>query len=133
MSALEALGLTTQRVFGVACEFQCEHPVAVKDTAVATHLYRIAQEAVTNAIRHGETSRIVLELTAARDRGVLTVENNGRDFPVERPAGEGMGLQVMHYRAQMIGGLLDVGPAPAGGTRVTCAFDLATETSQGEN
>ncbi len=132
MSALQGLGLTTQRVFGVACEFQCERPVAVKDTAVATHLYRIAQEAVTNAIRHGETSRIVLELTAARDRGALTIENNGRDFPGELPPGEGMGLKVMRYRAEMIGGTLEISPAPAGGTRVTCAFDLTSETYHGE-
>jgi len=132
MSALEALGATTQRVFGIACEFPCERPVAVKDTAVATHLYRIAQEAVTNAIRHGETSRIVLELTAARNRGMLTIENNGRDFPAERPTGEGMGLKVMRYRAEMIGAVLDIGPAPTGGTRVTCAFDLTAETSHGE-
>jgi len=132
ISALQGLASTTQRVFGVACEFQCERPVAVKDTAVATHLYRIAQEAVTNAIRHGETSRIVLELTAQQDRGALTIDNNGRDFPSERPAGEGMGLKVMHYRAEMIGGALDVEPAPTGGTRVTCAFDLLSETPHGE-
>jgi PAS domain S-box-containing protein len=127
MSALEALATTTQSIFGVACTFRCERPVPVRDPFVATHLYRIAQEAVTNAIRHGDTSGIALELTAQHNRATLTVDNNGRDFPPERPEREGMGLKVMDYRAEMIGGTLDVRRRPEGGTRVTCTLELASE------
>lgn len=123
MSALKALAGTTQNVFGVACVFKCNKPVLVKDTSVATHLYRIAQEAVTNAVRHGEATQITLKLAARPGRTVLTVDNDGRDFPTKLPRNKGMGLQVMSYRAEMIGGTLDVRQRPGGGTRVTCVFD----------
>jgi len=132
MAALEALATTTEKVFGVACTFRCDCPVLVRDCFVATHLYRIAQEAVTNAVRHGDTSEIVLELVAAHDQATLTVANDGRDFPEKLPDGEGMGLKVMRYRAEMIGGTLDVRRRPGGGTRVTCIFKLASETVNGE-
>jgi PAS domain S-box-containing protein len=124
MSALQALAATTQNVFGVTCDFQCNSPVPVKDPSAATHLYRIAQEAVTNAIRHGNTKRILLELSADRNLARLVIENDGRDFPAKLPKTKGMGLQVMSYRAEMIGGALDVQPRVRGGTKVTCTFNV---------
>ena len=128
MSALQALAATTQNVFGVACSFTCDIPVPVKDPTVATHLYRIAQEAITNAVRHGQTRQIVMQLTANHSHTVLTVENDGRDFPARVPKSRGMGLQVMSYRAEMIGGTLDVRRRPGGGTKVTCTFGTQTST-----
>jgi len=128
MSALQALAATTQNVFGVACIFTCDTPVAVKDPSVATHLYRIAQEAITNAVRHGQTRRIAVRLTATDDRTELTVENDGRDFPARLPKSRGMGLQVMSYRAEMIGGTLTVRRRSGGGTKVTCTLGIETPT-----
>ncbi|RPJ35545.1 MAG: PAS domain S-box protein, partial [Planctomycetaceae bacterium] len=132
MSALQTLAATTQNIFGVACAFKCNNPVPVKDPSAAIHLYRIAQEAVTNAIRHGDTKQILLELSADHDGAALVIENDGRDFPAKLPRGRGMGLQVMSYRAEMIGGALDVQPRAGGGTRVTCTFSVASAVDRKE-
>jgi len=128
MSALQALATTTQNVFRVACTFTCDSPVPVKDPSVATHLYRIAQEAITNAVRHGQTQQIVMRLTANHDQAELTIENDGRDFPAKLPKNRGMGLQIMSYRAEMIGGTLHVRRRSGGGTKVTCTFGIETAT-----
>ncbi len=123
MSALQALAATTQNVFGVTCTFRCDSRVPVKDPSAAIHLYRIAQEAITNAVRHGDTKQILLELAANHRGATLVIENDGRDFPAKLPKNRGMGLQVMSYRAEMIGGTLNVQPRAGGGTRVTCTFN----------
>jgi PAS domain S-box-containing protein len=132
MSALQALATTTQNVFGVACTFTCNSPVPVKDPSAAIHLYRIAQEAVTNAIRHGQTKQILLELSADHNGAALIIENDGRDFPARLPKSKGIGLQVMSYRAEMIGGALNVQPRAGGGTRVTCTFNVASAADRKE-
>ncbi len=132
MSALQTLATTTQNIFGIACAFQCRSPVLVKDPSAAIHLYRIAQEAVTNAIRHGDTKQILLELSADHDGAALVIENDGRDFPARIQKGKGMGLQVMSYRAEMIGGALRVQPRAGGGTRVTCTFGTVSAADRKE-
>jgi PAS domain S-box-containing protein len=132
MSALHALAATTQNVFGVGCTFKCNSPVPVKDSSAAIHLYRIAQEAVTNAIRHGGTKQILLELSASHDGASLVIENDGRDFPAKLPKSKGIGLQVMNYRAEMIGGALQVQPRAGGGTKVTCTFNVESTADRKE-
>lgn len=132
MSAMQALAATTQNLFGITCAFRCDNPVAVKDPSTATHVYRIAQEAVTNAIRHGNTKQIQLELSADDNHAELAIENDGRDFPAKIPKGKGIGLQVMSYRAEMVGGVLDVQARAGGGTRVTCTFNVASATDSKE-
>lgn len=124
MTALQALAATTQNVFGVTCDFKCDRPVLVKDPSAAMHLYRIAQEAITNAIRHGATKQILLDLSANHEGASLVIDNDGRDFPARLPKSKGIGLQVMSYRAEMIGGALDVRPRAGGGTTVTCTFNV---------
>jgi len=90
---------------------------------VATHLYRITQEAITNAIKHGKAKPIQVELARRKDDLVLTVENDGLDFPAEFEArGTGMGLQIMDHRADIIGASLDIHRAAEGGTMVICSF-----------
>lgn len=132
MSALESLAETTQGLFRVSCAFRCRRPVPVSDASTAIHLYRIAQEAVTNAIRHGETENIRIELSAVDSRATLTVTNDGRRF--EDWCGEcrGIGLQMMRHRAEMIGGILDVQPGPDGGTTVTCTLNMKSRVNEGE-
>jgi PAS domain S-box-containing protein len=132
MSALQSLATTTEKVFGVSCTFQCDEPVLVRDASTAVHLYRIAQEAVTNAIRHGKTKQILIGLRAANGRATLSVDNEGRDFPKRLPKNRGMGLQVMNYRAEVIGGILDVQRGPQGGTRVSCVFSTKPRRHKGE-
>ncbi len=131
MSALQRLVATTHRVFGIFCTFRCDKPVLVGDASTAVHLYRIAQEAVTNAIRHGKATHILIELRADPSRATLLIENDGRGFPKKVPKNKGMGLQVMGYRAEVIGGILEVRRGPDGGTRVTCTFDAKPKRRKG--
>ena len=109
----------------------------VADPEVAHHLYRIAQEAVGNAVRHGEAGHVVLRLAKGEaDRAVLTITDDGRGMPDPpaaadpvpagaAPAGGGMGLTAMRYRAQSVGGALRFERPEGGGTRVVCEFPHA--------
>jgi PAS domain S-box-containing protein len=123
MSSLQELAASMEQLFGVRCSFKCDKPVEVDDTEVAVHLYRIAQEAVTNAIKHGRAKNIRMGLAYGPNKSVMTVKSDGLDFPKEFEArGTGMGLQIMDHRADIIGGSLDICKAPKGGTIVTCEF-----------
>jgi len=122
MSALQELAGNTEKIFGVACKFKCAPPVLVTDQAVATHLFRIAQESVSNAIKHGKATRIEIELKEQpRGTVVLTAADNGSGLPPTMPARKGMGLQIMKSRAGMIGGTLAIENSPSGGVKVVCS------------
>jgi signal transduction histidine kinase len=123
MTALRALAENVSRVSKVACRVDCEVPPPLVDGSAATHLYRIAQEAVNNALRHGKPRQIVISLGRARDRAALTVEDDGTGLPENWQSGRGLGTRIMAHRAGLIGGALSIEPNPTGGTWVTCAFD----------
>ncbi|MFO1496967.1 MAG: ATP-binding protein [Verrucomicrobiota bacterium] len=126
MSALEQLAGYTERMFRVDCDFVCDAPVLVEDHGVATHLYRIAQEGVSNAIRHGKAKRITISLRDQGDRTILRVRDNGVGLPADSSKADGMGLRIMRYRAAMIAGWLTVRREPDGGTSVTCSIQSTT-------
>src|SRR5206468_4252280 len=112
MSALQELADYTERMFRVACHFQCQAPVLVDDHAIATHLYRIAQEAISNAIRHGRASRLRICLEESNQQITLEIRDNGAGLPKDLTRAKGMGLRIMGYRATMVGGTLTVQNAP---------------------
>jgi len=85
-------------------------------------LFRIAQEAVSNAIKHGKARRLVISLRKARGRIVLKVSDNGGGFPRRAAKNKGMGLRIMQSRAGMIGGTIAIEPNNGGGMNVTCAM-----------
>jgi len=119
-SALAELTLATEKIFGVTCLLTAPESVRIADPAVATHLFRIAQEAVSNALRHGRATRIVLQLKQARAGLVLMVSDNGVGFPKSVAKKNGMGLRIMQSRAGMIGGTLTLENPATGGAIVTC-------------
>ncbi len=130
MSALQSLALATEGIPGVSCTFECDQPVLVRNASMAVHLYRIAQEAVSNAIRHGRAKRIAILLTSNHSRGTLSILNDGRKFPKRLPRKRGMGLQVMGYRAEMIGGILTVQQGPSRRNPGDLRFRCEGETTQ---
>jgi two-component system, LuxR family, sensor kinase FixL len=125
--ALRGLAEESRGLFGIACEFRSEGAPRVRNAKAAIHLYHIAQEAVTNAARHGQASRVVITLATGDGAGRLTVEDNGTGLPADADRRGGLGLRIMRYRAEMFGGALDVRAQPGGGTVLTCRFDPAGE------
>ncbi len=121
MAALADLASSTERIFRVSCPFRCDPPVDVGDNKVATQLYRIAQEAVANAIKHSKADRIELGLQLEQGMLTLSISDNGcgitEDDSNKSP---GMGLLTMSHRARMIGGTLSIEPERFGGTIVRC-------------
>jgi PAS domain S-box-containing protein len=124
MSALQIWAAEVEDLFGISCRFQCETPVLIDDDAMATHLYHIAQEAVNNAIKHGEARSILIQLTAEQGRGTLAIRDDGSGIAENFAVTQGMGLHIMNYRAGMIGGDLDVRRDARRGTVVTCTFPV---------
>lgn len=119
-AALQELATRVTNLFSVECEFKTPMVVQMYDNAAAVHLYRIAQEAVNNAIKHGQATKITLGLTSANGQILLTVKDNGVGLSSSGQKPSGMGLRVMNYRAGMIGASVHVENAPEGGTLVRC-------------
>lgn len=120
--ALSELVEKTSQLFGNRCEFSCPQPVSDLDNTQATHLYRIAQESVTNAVKHGQASHIAVSLTETPLTLVLSIRDNGTGLSHPAPKAEGMGLRIMRYRADIIGGDLTLASPSSGGTTVTCTL-----------
>jgi signal transduction histidine kinase len=120
MVGLKQLAARTKQIFRIDCRFRCSPAVFIHDPEVGAHLYRIAQEAVSNAIKHGKARRIDIGLVLNGERVVLAVSDNGIGMPKRPRKRTGMGLRVMQYRAGVIGGSLVVQRQPDGGTTFVC-------------
>jgi signal transduction histidine kinase len=107
-------------LFRVSCIFKCDVPVEVNDASAATHLYRIAQEACHNAIKHGQAGHVVIELSRAQGGVSLIVRDDGVGFSEPPGSSKGMGLHTMRYRAAMIGGVISISPNDPTGTVIMC-------------
>jgi len=120
-SALHELAVNTEELFNVKCRFDGDARESVRNRAVATHLFRLAQEAVSNAIKHGKARRISIHLKADPGRIYLAVTDNGKGFPAKMPKTKGMGLRIMQSRTGMIGGTLTIERNAGGGTSIICS------------
>jgi signal transduction histidine kinase len=121
LAALADLAAHFSSQFHVSCRFTFEEPLPIHDSAVATHLYRIVQEAVHNAIRHGKARNIGIHLGCAGAVVTLTILDDGAGLPAGAPPSQGMGLRNMKYRASMIGGRITLEHCEPGAI-VTCRF-----------
>jgi PAS domain S-box-containing protein len=121
MLALRELAEQTADLFRVRCRLSCPRPVLVEDPSVTGHLYRIAQEAVNNALKHAHARAITIHLRHQRQRVVLRVTDNGIGIGPVSPRRKGMGLRIMQYRANLVRAELIVGPRAEGGTEVICS------------
>jgi signal transduction histidine kinase len=127
-TALQELAANCSKLFKIPCAFECESVPLIADATVATHLYRIAQEAVSNAIRHGEPNQIVITLSRRKERAELTIEDDGIGLSDDWQKNHGLGTRIMAHRAAMIEGTFSVQANPTGGTFVKCSFPLPTQT-----
>lgn len=128
MSALSALAADAVEAYGIACSFEADAPIEVVGADGAGHLYRLVQEALSNAVRHGRAETVVIEAVhgplalevAIRDDGVGISEDALEDA-------DGLGLRTMRYRARRIGGTLEIQPLAGGGTEVCLRVPTAPE------
>ncbi len=116
-SSLRELAIHTESVFDINCKFDCTSPVPIKDNTAATHLFRITQEAIHNAIKHGKAKSILIELSSENRIIELKIIDNGVGIP-DIIESDGMGLRIMRFRANIIEALLDIRREQAGGTVV---------------
>jgi signal transduction histidine kinase len=121
MDALADLADRVQEESKVTCTFICPKPVHVADILTATHLYLIAQEAVHNALKHGEARNIHISLES-NHLLVLRVQDDGLGIPAQPAKTQGLGLRIMRNRAALMGARLSFEPAQPTGTLVTCAL-----------
>ncbi len=123
--ALEALVAQTAQLFGITCRLHGSIPEDLLPLNAALHLYRIAQEALTNAVKHGQATSIVIQLEADSASLCLRVQDNGTGMSQEETPG-GMGLRNMQTRAALLDAALSIDSTAADGTRVVCHVPLPT-------
>lgn len=116
---LELADLTTHDS-GINCDFECAQPVRIEDNETATHLFRIAQEATTNALKHGAPRHVKISLEREQTQIILRIRDDGIGISSAAWQAHGMGLKTMQYRAALIGATLSIVPVESGGTLVTC-------------
>jgi two-component system sensor kinase FixL len=122
IAALDALAARVREEQAVECYFEHENGSMAMSGRVSTQLYRIAQEAVSNAIKHARAGEIRIYLVADRDTLVLTVIDNGIGIDEKSIPATGMGLKIMSYRASLIGAVLRIRKREEGGTVVSCTL-----------
>jgi signal transduction histidine kinase len=121
MQAFEEFSLTTSELFEVSCRFECDLPVLIETPDRAGHLFRIAQEAVSNAIKHGKATEIRISLKHTETGLELSIADNGSGFAEGlRLRSEGMGLRTMSMRSRLIGGEFIINKSNLGGAEVSC-------------
>jgi PAS domain S-box-containing protein len=121
-SALHEHAMNLERIFGIHCHFDYDTQVPVPNHAMATHLFRLAQEAVSNAVKHGKATEISIHLKADPGWIYLGVSDNGMGFDPDKLApSHGMGLRIMKFRADMIGGTFTLERNAQGGMVVLCS------------
>ncbi len=123
--ALRRMADKVEQLMRVRCTFEEVGEVAVYDEEVATHLYRIAQEAVSNAVRHGKARHIKISLAANAERLRLRIQDDGVGFPRTKPVDSGMGVRIMHHRAHILGAKLEISNGVEGGATITCTVGRA--------
>lgn len=129
--ALRELADSTAQLFTIRCQCHLQEQPAL-DTAIATHLYRIAQEAVHNAVRHGRARHIDLRLLRRDDTLQLLIEDDGLGLSPSAPPPAGLGLQIMAWRAQAIGATFELFNRPTGGVCARCVLPLFTSGSSAD-
>jgi len=128
----QELAASASERFKTICQFECHQAAPLTDVNIATQLYRIAQEAVTNAVRHGKARHINIRLDSTDDEVVLAIADDGIGLPENAQKGEGLGLRIMAYRASTFGATFNIERLSACGTRVTCKL-VFNDVPEGKN
>jgi signal transduction histidine kinase len=126
-SALEELTASSTRLLGIRCVYEFAGVPLIRDNVVAMHLYRIAQEAINNATKHGKATHVLVSLSEDGNTTTLRIADDGAGISKTGNTGDGMGVGLMYYRARMAGGELSIEEPSEGGTVVSCGIPLSPE------
>jgi PAS domain S-box-containing protein len=124
-SAMERMVSHVKRTFNIACRFQCETKAPALEANCVSQLYKITQEAVTNAIKHGKARNVEIRLANGGSHLHLSIRNDGAAFPSVVKANAGLGLRIMSYRAHLIGASFEIKPGEREGAVVTCTLPVS--------
>ena len=131
--ALEVLAANVQNLFHVTCAIECARPMTRLGREAEMHLFRIAQQAVHNALAHGKGRRIEISLGSKDGRGLLCIRDDGVGLAADALDADGSGIRTMTYRARLIGASLEMRPGVSRGVEVVCSFPLSETSAIGEN
>jgi two-component system, LuxR family, sensor kinase FixL len=126
VQALKELAATVEKLFTITCVVEIEDKLVIRHRGAENHLFRLAQEAINNSVKHGKAKKVVVGLKRADEKIVLSIADDGVGFGTEEPKSSGLGLRIMNYRAQKIGALLEIQSNPSGGALLTCTFSNST-------
>jgi signal transduction histidine kinase len=117
---LQELAASTSRLLAIDCTFEFAGEKGFTHPWKATHLYRIAQEAINNARKHGKAQNVEMRLSANPSAMSLSIADDGAGFSKTEKAVNGVGISIMRYRANVVGGEFEIEERPNGGTVVSC-------------
>lgn len=121
-AALERLCINANKLFNIECTLEITGDPYFEDTTHAIHMYRIAQEAVSNAVKHGGATSVSIHLASSERHIRLRVVDNGSGFPEEWDSEGGLGVRIMQFRARLIGGTLEISNRKDKGAIITCTM-----------
>lgn len=133
MTTLEELSVTSSELFNITCRFDCDAPLLIHDVSISDHLYRIAQEAVSNAVKHGKARNVVIQLETMGEGIALHIIDDGVGLPESIPKHSGMGMRIMEHRASIIGATLTACRGEHGGTTVSCIMSPKGSLEKSQN
>jgi two-component system, LuxR family, sensor kinase FixL len=126
LQALKELAATVEKLFTITCTVEIEDKLVIRNRGAENHLFRLAQEAINNSVKHGKAKKVIVALKRADNKIVLSISDDGVGFGNGEPKVSGLGLRIMNYRAQKIGAVLDIQSSAEGGAVLTCAFSNST-------
>jgi PAS domain S-box-containing protein len=129
IAALDELARRTEREHGVVCHFEGSTFAPISDDSVALHIFRMAQEAVTNAIQHAQSKQISMQLEDKAREIILRIADDGIGIGAKRSDSTGLGLRIMEHRCGLLGGVFSVAQRPEGGTSVLCRIPKTQSTT----
>ena len=134
VSALKELTATVARSSHVPCVLEASDGIVLHDRQAETHLFRLAQEAINNSAKHGKAKEIKVSLKKIDDQNiVLSIQDDGVGLPTDSSARQGLGLRIMNYRTQRMGGTLEIGAVASGGTSIVCRVPLANHQPESDS
>lgn len=122
--ALQELACNVSKLHSIDVKYRGNKDIFYANNTTAVHVYRIAQEAINNAVKHGNATSIDVELSSSENYHYLSVKDNGSGFPGPDTMSDGIGLRIMNFRAHMIGGDLKINSEKDKGTEIICEIPL---------